>query len=47
MIKGKFVLLPAGVVCTQLNLREIAGDTVSMRDQSGSLPCFAYLKHYQ
>lgn len=40
-------LLPPGAVCTHLNLREIAGDTSSMRDQRGSLLCFAYLKHYQ
>ena len=35
-------LLPPSAVSTRLNLREIAGDTASMRDQSGFLLCFAY-----
>lgn len=40
-------VLPHGFMCTQLKLRKNLGDTASVRDQSGSLPCFAYLKHHQ
>lgn len=36
-----------GALRTRLNLREIAGDTASVRDQRGFLLCSAYLKHYQ
>lgn len=45
--RRKSWLLPPGAVGSWWNLREIAGGAASMRDQRGSLSCFAYLKCHQ